>query len=391
MPLEKGSSQKTISRNIETEINAGKDPRQAAAIAYSVAKDTESNRIVDNNGFIEIKANPISKVGIFDYSGMQVGDKENPDKIYKVYRPAEELGSEETINSFKLIPFVDEHTMLGDNGKPAEEKGVHGTTGEDVYLQDGVLYSNLRIFSNALKNLIEAGKQELSCGYSCDYDFTSGDFNGEHYDVIQRNLRGNHLALVQEGRMGKDVKVLDHKITFDAKELFMEENEEQEEVAKTPTLEELAGNIKVLMDFMNKLKPLEEAEHGKSLDEDKSEEKAEDEEVVEKKDDEKKEEKKDGMDAALIRKQVIKEISDRDNLAKRLSPVIGTFDSSSMGLDEVAQYGVKKLGLQAPKGQEIATLNGYLAASSVKKSSVSMDSKTPLVTDEISAYLNGGK
>jgi len=391
MPLEKGSSQKTISHNIETEINAGKDPKQAAAIAYSVAKDTESNRIVDQNGFVEIKANPISKVGIFDYSGMQVGDKETPDKIYKVYRPAEELGSEETINSFKLIPFVDEHTMLGDNGKPAEEKGVHGTTGEDVYLQDGVLYSNLRIFSNALKNLIEAGKQELSCGYSCDYDFTSGDFNGEHYDVIQRNLRGNHLALVQEGRMGKDVKVLDHKITFDAKELFMEENEEQEEVAKTPTLEELAGNIKVLMDFMNKLKPLEEAEHGKSLDEDKSEEKAEDEEVVEKKDDEKKEEKKDGMDAALIRKQVIKEISDRDNLAKRLSPVIGTFDSSSMGLDEVAQYGVKKLGLQAPKGQEIATLNGYLAASSVKKSSVSMDSKTPLVTDEISAYLNGGK
>ena len=160
MPLEKGSSQKTISHNIETEINAGKDPKQAAAIAYSVAKDTESNRIVDQNGFVEIKANPISKVGIFDYSGMQVGDKETPDKIYKVYRPAEELGSEETINSFKLIPFVDEHTMLGDNGKPAEEKGVHGTTGEDVYLQDGVLYSNLRIFSNALKNLIEAGKQE---------------------------------------------------------------------------------------------------------------------------------------------------------------------------------------------------------------------------------------
>jgi len=388
MPLEKGSSQKTISRNIETEINAGKDPRQAAAIAYSVAKDTESNRIVDNNGFIEIKANPISKVGIFDYSGMQVGDKENPDKIYKVYRPAEELGSEETINSFKLIPFVDEHTMLGDNGKPAEEKGVHGTTGEDVYLQDGVLYSNLRIFSNALKNLIEAGKQELSCGYSCDYDFTSGDFNGEHYDVIQRNLRGNHLALVQEGRMGKDVKVLDHKITFDAKELFMEELENKEEVAKTPTLEELAGHIKVLMDFMDKLKPLEEAEHDVSLDDD-DEETAEDEEVGEKKEDEKKEDKKDGMDMALVRKQVIKEISDRDNLAKRLSPVIGTFDSSSMGLDEVAKYGVKKLGLQASKGQEIATLNGYLAASSVKKQSVSMDSKAPSVTDEISAYLGG--
>ena len=38
MPLKEGHSQKTISKNIGTEINAGKDPKQAAAIAYSVAR-----------------------------------------------------------------------------------------------------------------------------------------------------------------------------------------------------------------------------------------------------------------------------------------------------------------------------------------------------------------
>lgn len=37
MPLAKGKSKKVISKNIATEVNAGKDVKQAAAIAYSVA------------------------------------------------------------------------------------------------------------------------------------------------------------------------------------------------------------------------------------------------------------------------------------------------------------------------------------------------------------------
>lgn len=37
-PLEQGSSKEALAHNIETEIAAGKDPKQAAAIAYSVQR-----------------------------------------------------------------------------------------------------------------------------------------------------------------------------------------------------------------------------------------------------------------------------------------------------------------------------------------------------------------
>lgn len=44
MPLKKGSSKKIIKENIRREIRAGKDSKQAAAIAYSAAKKPKKER-----------------------------------------------------------------------------------------------------------------------------------------------------------------------------------------------------------------------------------------------------------------------------------------------------------------------------------------------------------
>ena len=182
----------------------------------------QDKKEIDHNDYWYIKDNPLSKVGVFPYLGRQISEDLEPDKIYQVLRPEEELNTEETLNSFKLVPIVDDHTMLGTKPgmMPAEEKGVHGVIGDDVYFKDGIIYGDLKIFSESLKEEIENGKKELSMGYFCDYELKNGEYEGIPYQAVQRNLRINHVALVDEGRMGADVRVMDSRITFDCMDIL---------------------------------------------------------------------------------------------------------------------------------------------------------------------------
>lgn len=204
-----------------------------------------SNRVVDLNGWWEVKANPITKCGVFPYLGSEIGAPV-ADKVYMVYRPAEELQRQETLDSFKLLPFIDEHTPLGAYGIPAEQKGISGAIGEQVFWDDPYIRANIKVLSSAAIAQIGSGKIELSPGYSCKYEFTPGSFEGVNYDAVQRHIRGNHLALVAEGRTGPDVAMLDGKplelITIDSKEAVpMEFTPEQLAQIKALLAEMIAG------------------------------------------------------------------------------------------------------------------------------------------------------
>jgi hypothetical protein len=48
MPLQSGSSRQAISANIATEINAGKPPKQAEAIAFSKARGDAMRSMCDS-------------------------------------------------------------------------------------------------------------------------------------------------------------------------------------------------------------------------------------------------------------------------------------------------------------------------------------------------------
>ena len=424
MPLKTGSSQEVISSNIEELINSGHDPDQAKAIAYSkAAKDSGSSRVLDINGWAEIKDNPLSKVGVFPYLGKQINSDLDQDKIYFVYRPEEELSDQKTIDSFKLLPWIDDHVMLGDPSlglTPPEKKGVHGIIGEDVHYEDGYLKGNLKIFSEKLADLIESGKNELSIGYRCEYDMTEGSFNGQHYDAIQRNIRGNHVALVNEGRAGPDVAVLDNfKFTFDSGRIVMPDNKEETKETKDEgeqplTLQSVGDQLKSLADSVANLTTMfgnksTASDEDTDKEKDKKAEDAEPDDFVKKadvtdedKEDDKKDDKKDGMDSKIkslakdfkdlksdTTKIVMREISQRNALASELAKHVGVFDHAEMTPDEVAQYGIKKLGLKCKRGHEQSVLDGYLAASKKTSRSIFVQDQKP-ASSQIDKYLNGG-
>ena len=276
----------------------------------------------------------------------------------------------------------------------AEKKGVHGVVGEDVYYNDGTLYGNLKLFSDNLSQEIDSKqKVELSCGYACSYELSSGIWNGIRYDAIQRNIRGNHLASVPEGRMGPDVAVLDHLVfTADAKDIQMPEPEKKDEDKKEMSLDDVMSWVKENGPKMQKMQDML-SKHFGAKDESKEEsdpakdpapegkvdgEKEAGDRIkgMNDKDDEcgKDDDDTDEMaaDAAIsgLRteiqnmksngvKAILGEIKQRDSLASKISQYVGAFDHADKTLDEVAQYGVQKLGLKCKPGHEQTALDAY--------------------------------
>lgn len=398
----------------------------------------QDKKEIDHNDYWYIKDNPLSKVGVFPYLGKQISDELEPDAIYYVLRPEEELNNKDTLNSFRLVPIVDDHTMLGTKPgmQPAEEKGVHGVIGDDVYFKDGIIYGDLKIFSESLKEEIENGKKELSMGYFCDYEIQPGEYNGKEYQAIQRNLRINHVALVDEGRMGADVRVMDKKITFDSikeikeigkmskiqkkslgksaldediEEITKTEDEcetQDEDVDKRALIDEVGGILKDKIDeelwrtVIEKIEKLayndSEAGAEDELEDEIVEPAAVPEAVEEPVEVETVEEpagetevtiESDDTEVTVSLDSMIKEIGQRDALIDAVKPFIGdNAKFKMMSVKDVAKYACDKLDLKVSKGQEVSVLRGYIAGAKKNKVTYSLDSAAVMSNGKDAAF-----
>lgn len=179
-----------------------------------IQDEKTSKRSKDSNGFLIIKDNPIAKAGVFDYllSELKQDIEPKDDKIVKVYRPFSELIRVK--DSFSNKPIKMYHHWVGD-----ECETVDGAIGSNITIDEANEYlrADLIIYNPKLIEAIEKNELvELSPAYTGKEIAENGRYNGEAYEYKQELGEVNHLAVVETGRSGKDLKIYDSKSNIGA-------------------------------------------------------------------------------------------------------------------------------------------------------------------------------
>lgn len=397
MPLEKGNSQEAIHKNIKKLIDEGKPKDQAVAIAYSKAgqaNDTDfkklaelfdqwleeeskelahamdSARHIDNNGHLIVKRTVITKAAVNPYRGSEIPDSErlglDPNKIYYLLRCPVEL--ERGMNTFAAVQLLKRHIPV--DAADSQKESTVGAIGSEFEMdEDGRVWAMLRVHDQEGIDYIQSGKmEELSAGYAYTPDMTVGVYNGEHYDGVMRNIQGNHVAIVERGRIGRDAIVADYMPN------------EIEDYLMTKKVKLKQGSIAELktrlgMDSDEAVKAAILAVHGAlalDSDDDKEDKKAEDEEevveVAEDEDDGEKADKerkkleetdkddrdakkaededdkpKKAMDAATIESNAVAKVTALFEAREKVKPIVGKIACDSA--EEVYKTALKQIGV----------------------------------------------
>lgn len=184
--------------------------RSKDATNDAMAFDEASRRRIDENGYLHVSQTHLTKEQVAPYYGREIpGYIEqglDPDQIYYGYRSAEEL--EKSKDMFNGMPLLIIHKQDSAHAPLKEDRvGSIGTSPvwDSPYLDNALIVTD----QSAIEAIDSKKLKEISCGYFFDPDFTPGEFNGVAYDFVMRNIRGNHVALVKEGRAGPEVSVHD--------------------------------------------------------------------------------------------------------------------------------------------------------------------------------------
>ena len=128
--------------------------------------------------------------------------------VRREYRPETEVASPDSLASFAGKAITSEHPPVlldADNTKDYQV----GFSGTEVVYDNGFVKAVMTITDqDTIERIMQGDAREVSAGYRVNYDPTPGvTDSGEHYDGIQKEILGNHIAVVRRGRAGPQVKL----------------------------------------------------------------------------------------------------------------------------------------------------------------------------------------
>ncbi len=156
----------------------------------------------------------VTNIGVFQY-------KDADGTIHGELRLPEEVFAEASLESLKLKPVTNNHPtelVTVDNVKQLQVGSLGANpssqTNDDGHVPMNDLTNGLHLAIDMVITDadtiadVQAGKRGLSCGYTCDIEQVSGVYLGMPYTAIQRNIRYNHVAIVDQGRAGDAAKIV---------------------------------------------------------------------------------------------------------------------------------------------------------------------------------------
>jgi len=143
----------------------------------------------------------IARTGIQHYT-------DSDGSIRREYRPETEVASPESLASFAGKAITSEHPPVLLDSENTKNYQV-GFSGTEVVYDNGFVKAVMTITDeDTIERIMKGDAREVSAGYRVNYDPTPGvTENGEHYDGIQKEIIGNHIAVVRRGRAGPQVKL----------------------------------------------------------------------------------------------------------------------------------------------------------------------------------------
>lgn len=182
-----------------------------------------TQREYTDEGFLRVPGRVARAGNVQEYYAKELGiNDRNPTDIIRVYRPAEEVFNADSLASYIGADITNNHPnkMVDTDSFKNVTSGVTISEGR----QDGdfVVADLIIKDKNAIK-AVESGKVQLSAGYTADYEKSEGvSPTGEDYDYIQRNIKINHVALVDLARAGGQARLFDNKGAFNMQTITLD-------------------------------------------------------------------------------------------------------------------------------------------------------------------------